>query len=271
MNIDPPPTTVLYNQSHDILRKALCGLQLAPATVATKVGLPESTVMSATRQPALPKVLETLAPHLHLHPPALAALDHWHPTPLNHPAIHQIEVPFDDETVNAWLIRLPHSRPVLFDAGDRLNDVRLALDALQIGEVDAFITHGHHDHIAGLPALQPRLSSLYGAEHGTRVAPGDEISLGGACLKVIDLPGHYPGALGFILHGLEVPIAITGDALFAGSIGGCPPGEPYQQALLAIRQSILSLPGESILLTGHGPATTVAQEREHNPFFPPAS
>jgi glyoxylase-like metal-dependent hydrolase (beta-lactamase superfamily II) len=59
----------------------------------------------------------------------------------------------------------------------------------------------------------------------------------------------------------------VGDALFAGSIGGCPDSFTYQMALRNLRHHVLSLTGDTILLPGHGPATTVALERAYNPFF----
>ncbi|MGE9296459.1 MAG: MBL fold metallo-hydrolase, partial [Puniceicoccales bacterium] len=61
------------------------------------------------------------------------------------------------------------------------------------------------------------------------------------------------------------PVAIVGDALFAGSIGGVRAN--YHGALKMIRERVLSLPGETILCPGHGPITTVAEELQHNPYF----
>jgi glyoxylase-like metal-dependent hydrolase (beta-lactamase superfamily II) len=68
------------------------------------------------------------------------------------------------------------------------------------------------------------------------------------------------------IKGMETPIAVVGDVIFAGSIGGI--RSRYRPALEAIRAGVLSLPPETMLLPGHGPITTVAHELAHNPFFP---
>ena len=77
--------------------------------------------------------------------------------------------------------------------------------------------------------------------------------------------GHSKGGITFVVTGLARPVAIVGDAIFAGSMGGG--GISYPAALQTNRDEILTLPPETILCPGHGPMTTVAEEREHNPFF----
>lgn len=86
-------------------------------------------------------------------------------------------------------------------------------------------------------------------------------------IRVIALPGHCVGAVGYVVERIEPPVCVTGDALFAGSIGGCAPGEPYRQALDSLRKEVMTLPDETLLLPGHGPATTVGSERTANPFL----
>jgi glyoxylase-like metal-dependent hydrolase (beta-lactamase superfamily II) len=70
----------------------------------------------------------------------------------------------------------------------------------------------------------------------------------------------------YVLHGLSKPVAIVGDALFASSMGGG--GVSYAEALKTNRECIFTLPDTTILCPGHGPMTTVAEEKRHNPFFP---
>jgi glyoxylase-like metal-dependent hydrolase (beta-lactamase superfamily II) len=86
-------------------------------------------------------------------------------------------------------------------------------------------------------------------------------------VEVIDLPGHCPGAVGYRIEGLALPVCVTGDALFAGSMGGCAPDGPYQEALEALRTQVLTLPDETILLPGHGPETSVGSEKRGNAFL----
>jgi hydroxyacylglutathione hydrolase len=77
--------------------------------------------------------------------------------------------------------------------------------------------------------------------------------------------GHSPGGTSYVVHGLQHPVAVVGDSLFAGSMGGAP--NDYQKALRNNLEKLLSLPEDTLVCPGHGPLTTVANEREHNPFF----
>jgi len=74
------------------------------------------------------------------------------------------------------------------------------------------------------------------------------------------------GGMTYVADGLERPIAIVGDAIFAGSMGGGMIS--YENALSTNREKIMTLPNETILCPGHGPMTTVGEEKRNNPFFP---
>lgn len=258
---------MLYDTTADVIRKALRGLDMAPSIAASRCGLPEREVIAASRGPSPASTLSQLAPALELDADALVALPNYQPLIQATNSIIRLNLPFDDETVNAWLLCLGDGSSLLFDTGDGPDDVRRALDSMRIGPVDVIITHGHADHTGGLPGLGGILRSLAGPDEGEILHPGDRIRRGPLEIRVIGLPGHCPGALGYVVSGLEVPVCVTGDALFAGSIGGCAPGEPYRQALESLRREVMTLPDETILLPGHGPATTVGSERTANPFL----
>ena len=78
--------------------------------------------------------------------------------------------------------------------------------------------------------------------------------------------GHSVGGITYVVSGLARPVAVVGDALFAGSMGGGMVS--YADALANNRRHILSLPDPTVVCPGHGPLSTVGEEKQHNPFFP---
>jgi glyoxylase-like metal-dependent hydrolase (beta-lactamase superfamily II) len=210
-----------------------------------------------------------LAPVLGLNSPAFAAHARYQPQPLSLPQIHRLDLPFGKEQVNAWLLEAGGER-ILFDAGYETRDLTRALERICGRLPDrAFITHAHRDHIGGLEHLLRAGVPVHAAEiHGCiPMKPGDTVFCGPLIVRAHDLSGHAVPALGYLIEGLQAPVLVTGDALFAGSIGGCASPALYQQALRHLRRTLGPLPDATALLPGHGPATTLAEERLANPFL----
>lgn len=263
---------MLYDTTADVIRKALRGLDMAPSQAAAICGLPEREVILASRESADHDILIRLAPALGLAPIALAGLPNYQPPACPLDEITRLELIFGDETVNAWLIDAGLGERILFDTGNGSIDARAHLDdlprpVLADPGLDVFITHNHGDHTGGLSGLRDLIRHLRGPGRGEEIQGGESASCGGLSIRAVNLPGHCDRALGYIIEGLPKPVCVTGDALFAGSIGGCAPGEPYRQALESLRAEVMTLPDETILLPGHGPATTVGSERKANPFL----
>jgi glyoxylase-like metal-dependent hydrolase (beta-lactamase superfamily II) len=108
--------------------------------------------------------------------------------------------------------------------------------------------------------------SITAPEPDETFAPGDVLECGNAKWQVLDTSGHSPGGVSFYCESARV--VLTGDALFAGSIGRTDiPGADQDQLLANIRQNLLGLPGATRVLPGHGPETTIQQEIETNPFL----
>jgi glyoxylase-like metal-dependent hydrolase (beta-lactamase superfamily II) len=96
------------------------------------------------------------------------------------------------------------------------------------------------------------------------VREGDEIAFGEGAFRVAHTPGHTPGCVSFITEGM----AFVGDLIFAGSIGRTDlPGGDYETLIRSVEEKIFPLPDGTVLFPGHGPATTVGDEKRSNPFF----
>lgn len=155
-------------------------------------------------------------------------------------------------------------------------------------------THGHADHIAGNAAMKDRwpdtpliigqgdaskltdpvanLSAGYGIPVTSppadrTVREGEQLELGGIRWTVLETPGHSSGHIVFVAKELRPMIVLGGDVLFAGSVGRTDFPDGDSAALItSIREKLFTLPDDTVVLPGHGPATTVGRERRSNPF-----
>lgn len=248
-----------------VLRKALAGHQLAPADAAAAAGISEHSVIAFLRGSFDAATARRLAPVLGLNAEAFASHSDYDPEPPALTEITRLDLPFGPDQVNAWLVSAG-GETILIDAGYERTDILRKLDPLP---VRAFITHGHRDHIGALKDLLEAGVTVHAAGiTGTlSMQPGDRVCAGPLVIEARDLCGHADPALGFLIHGLPRPVFATGDALFAGSIGGCATPLLYRTAIARLRRELATLPDETILLPGHGPATTLGQERARNPFL----
>ncbi len=249
-----------------VIRKAFKGLALAPGEAALRAGLNENDVLAFSRGKFSADIARRLAPVLGLNPEALANHDHHLPLPLGMTNIHRLDLPFGGERVNAWLIRIDDTA-VLFDTGYEPRSCAAAVADIRLARI--FITHAHADHIGGNASFIAKGAILHGSniKDARAMKPGDSIACGPLTIRACDLSGHANPALGYHLDGLASPVLVTGDALFAGSIGGCDGKLLYQHALKRLHEVLTPLPDATILLPGHGPGTTLGEERESNPFL----
>lgn len=258
----------------DVLGKAMAGLGLSEREAAQNSGLTENAVRSLLRGTFEENAVRILAPALGLRADALCRLGRgeFQPAAPFAANLAQVSTPFADMRVNAYLLWDPENRgAAIFDTGADAAPILSIVEREKLEVGGIFLTHSHADHVQALAALTDALGiDAWSSEHepvrGTRLfRPGDLFNAGRHFIRTRHTQGHSPGGTTFVIEGRLLSAAIVGDALFAGSVGGVRNG--YREALSTIRREILSLPEATIICPGHGPMTTVGQEKENNPFF----
>ncbi|MFM2171767.1 MAG: hypothetical protein RI957_1996 [Verrucomicrobiota bacterium] len=243
-----------------VWRKAMRGNQLDAAQLAQRCAVDPSAIDALIYQQADPSLTSKAAEVLGLQADAILGHGSYQPVVPHLQGINRLQLPFEQDTVNAWLVR-DEDQTLLFDTGFDRDSARVLLQNTGIAPLDLFITHDHRDHVGGMMGLRPLVKKHH------EMGYGHSVRIGALEITCFDLSGHCIPAYGYHISGFSRPICVVGDALFAGSIGGCADSFTYHMALRNLRQHVISLPDDTILLTGHGPATTVGQEKRSNPFL----
>jgi glyoxylase-like metal-dependent hydrolase (beta-lactamase superfamily II) len=203
-----------------------------------------------------------------------------------------VSAPFDQNAYVAW--RTGSDAALVIDPGFDTAGIERVLRANGL-RVEAILnTHGHADHIAGnarMKAVYPDAPLVIGANEAALltdaeanlssgfgialrsppadrlVAEGETLEVAGFALRVLEIPGHSPGSVVYVAEDLRPAVAFVGDVIFAGSVGRCDfPGGDARRLIAGIRGKLFRLSDETVLLPGHGPATTIGEERRTNPY-----
>lgn len=192
---------------------------------------------------------------------------------------------------NCYLVYCPETLEcAVVDPGAEPDEIIRLIAKLGLKPVAILNTHAHVDHVgankdikekfniplylhsADLSILEKAQDSELALFLGAKDSPvpdhfikeGDEIKIGKSSLKVIHTPGHSPGSVSFLGGGF----LLSGDTLFFGGVGRTDfPGGSWQQLESSIKERILVMSDETIVLPGHGPSTTVGEEKRSNPFI----
>jgi glyoxylase-like metal-dependent hydrolase (beta-lactamase superfamily II) len=192
---------------------------------------------------------------------------------------------------NCYLVADRRTREaVIIDPGEEPEAFLAELDTRGWSLRGIWLTHAHIDHILGVAAIRratgapihlhpddrplydalPQFGEWVGLPLDPPPAPdvdlqaGDRLRVGGCEFEVRHTPGHSPGSVSFVGHG----VVFGGDVLFNGSIGRTDlPGGDHATLLASIQAQFLSLPDSTIVYSGHGPATTIGVERLTNPWL----
>jgi hydroxyacylglutathione hydrolase len=196
---------------------------------------------------------------------------------------------------NAYIAHLrDRTDCVVIDPGLEWEKIVRHLEKAKLTPAVILNTHGHSDHIGGNGPVKKRwphcplvigvddapklgdpwlnLSAGFGTPlvsppADVTVKDGDTYEAAGFEWQVRSIPGHTVGHVVYLWEGQEPPIVFVGDVIFAGSIGRTDfPDGDHRQLIFGIRSKLFTLPDETILLSGHGESTTVAEEKRNNPF-----
>lgn len=259
----------------DVIGKAQRGLGISDSELAERSGMSAAQIRELRDGKIDNHALQKIAPLLRLNANALVELaaGKWKPDNLEKfDGLAQFTTDYSGMAVNSYLVwDLESKDAAAFDTGaDSRDMLRLATrENLTIKVI--LLTHSHSDHVADLPRLReetgahifaPARESVPGAEP---IDEGKHFGLGKLDIDTRLTWGHSPGGITYVVNGLARPIAIVGDSLFAGSMGGG--NVSYEDAVRNNLEKILTLPDETIVCPGHGPITSVAEEKKHNPFF----
>jgi hydroxyacylglutathione hydrolase len=203
--------------------------------------------------------------------------------------VHVMEV--GPLAVNCYLVEhVPTRKAVVIDPGDDGGAILGEVGRLGLTVDKILLTHGHFDHVGAVAHLRKKSGAKVhihpddveglktarrqGLMFGLSVADppppdvlvgdGDTVTFEDRVFLVVHTPGHTPGCVSYIME----KTAFVGDLIFAGSIGRTDlPGGDHDALIRAVREKIFVLPDDTVLFPGHGPTTTVGEEKRSNPFF----
>ncbi|MGZ8394234.1 MAG: MBL fold metallo-hydrolase [Nitrospira sp.] len=274
----------LEDEFSDIIKKARTGQQRSVADVARASSLPEVELTElehgqaprgreqvravarvlGLREEPLAQVAQGWVPHAL--PPSMAHVE----TVLGSIGGYEVKGYVVHDRGEAILIDTAYNPAAMLDLLARRN---LRLRAI-------CLTHGHSDHAEGIERILKAgavpvylgpddldlLSWCPSPDIQTVPRDGGTLQVGGLTVRFMTTPGHTPGGVCYRVEQAAAPICFVGDTLFAGSIGRSNPAGLYQTHLESVRGRVLTLPADTLLFPGHGPATTVREELLHNPF-----
>lgn len=185
---------------------------------------------------------------------------------------------------NAYIIINEETREaIIIDPGDEGKSLISYLKGLNVKLQYILLTHGHLDHVGAVDELREEFNiPVYINEADMKyierrkmafgpmkradffLKEGDDLSFGTHSIKIFETPGHSKGSLSYLIDG----VLYVGDVLFQGSIGRTDlPGGDFNELISSIKDKLMKLPGNTRVMPGHGPETTLSQEKSFNIYL----
>jgi hydroxyacylglutathione hydrolase len=218
-----------------------------------------------------------VARHLRLSATGLEDLAHkrWYPKPPVFPhGFGTFTTTYGGMAVNSYLVWDAGTKvAAAFDTGANAQEMLDVIGTEKLRVSYIFLTHTHEDHVADLERLARETRAEVWA-HELEPAPhagaktfkeNAHFHIGSLAIKTLLTNGHSPGMTSYFITGLSWPLAIVGDSIFSSSMGGSP--THFANQFRNNKEKLLTLPRDTVVASGHGPLTTIGQEKEHNPFF----
>lgn len=265
----------------DVIGKTLRGTGMADGVLSFLTNVEQEKIAMLKAGEFDEASVRAIAPALGLDANSLVELAHrsWRPEPVELDGLKQFNTVFDPDpddmmTVNSYLIWDTQTKDAaLFDTGADATSALAAIEELGLKLTTLFMTHSHIDHIIDrekVVSAYPEARVLVNAKEpvagAERFAVGDTFPIGTLRVTTRLTWGHSPAGTTYVINGLDRPVAVVGDALFAQSMGGGVIS--FKDALATNRSEIFTLEDQTIVCPGHGPITSVGEEKAHNPFFP---
>ena len=275
----------LEDEFGDIIGKARRGQELEVADLAERVGLPAADIGKIEEYEMTPdsSKIAKLAESLGLHEGKLidSSTRQFFPLYPAGRAISGIKVEMlvlgSGFLMNGYVVGCEETgKAAVVDPGFDPEKILRTIESSGMEVEKILLTHGHQDHVSALSELCQAtdapafinsedldlMGKLANKVEGN-LAEGDSIQIGKLRFDLRATPGHTAGGISLV----HSEVAFVGDALFAGSLGGTRSLVNFCKQCQAVKEKVLALDDKVLLFPGHGPATTVGEEKVHNPFF----